>query len=96
MISATGWTLVTMPTDCPAITDPVSISPSITARRKRTGPETFDQQLGFFLRDLAGKKPVPCLCLMLQELLRPIVRQPAHRDHRETGVQLDRRQRVAG
>ena len=33
MIVATGSSLVTMPTDCPAISDPFSMSPSITARR---------------------------------------------------------------
>ena len=33
MMSATGSSLVTMPTDCPAMTEPVSTSPSITARR---------------------------------------------------------------
>ncbi len=33
IISAIGSSLVTMPTDCPAMTEPCSISPSITARR---------------------------------------------------------------
>ena len=33
MISAAGSSLVTMPTDCPAIRLPCSTSPSITARR---------------------------------------------------------------
>ena len=33
MMSATGSSRLTMPTDCPAITDPPSTSPSITARR---------------------------------------------------------------
>ena len=33
MMSATGSSRVTMPTDWPAITEPVSTSPSITARR---------------------------------------------------------------
>jgi hypothetical protein len=33
MISATGSSRVTMPTDWPAMTDPLSTSPSITARR---------------------------------------------------------------
>ncbi len=33
IISGIGSSLVTMPTDCPAMTEPCSISPSITARR---------------------------------------------------------------
>src|SRR6185312_13446881 len=33
MIPAVGCSAVTMPTDCPAITEPLSTSPSMTARR---------------------------------------------------------------
>ncbi len=85
-----------MPTDWPAITEPFSTSPSITARRKRAGPEMLDLQLCRLLVEFPGQESVAGLRLVAQEALGAFIDQAAHRDHREALIQLHRGQRVAG
>ena len=56
----------------------------------------LDDKLGGFFGQLAGLEPLQRLALVLQELLGPRIDQAAHRNDRETLIQLDRRQRIAG
>ena len=84
-----------MPTDCPAITEPLSISPSITARRKRAGPEMLDLELGGGLVQLAILEFLQHLGLVAHETLGALIDQPAHGDDGEALVDLHGRHGIA-
>ena len=63
---------------------------------QRPGPEVLDRELRRLLGQLAGGDRADHLQLVLGEPLAAGVGEAPHRDHRETRVELHRRQRVAG
>src|SRR6185437_2501378 len=84
---------VTMPTLCPAMTEPFSTSPSTTAQRAR--PEMLDLELRLLLRQLAAPEALENLPLQLEKAPRSLVGERAHRDHRKARVELHRWHRIA-
>ena len=95
MISATGCSAVTMPTDWPAITEPFSTSPSMTARRSAPAQKCSMSSCAASLFSSPAWKRSRVSAWWARKRLVPCVDQAAHRDDREPLVELDRWQRVA-
>ena len=87
---------VTMPTLCPAISEPRLDIAVDDRAAQRAGPEMLDLELRVLLRQLAAVEALDDLALHRRGSARVAgIGERAHRDHRKARIELHRRHRVA-